>query len=153
MHHRISEVIAGQSADLAARDATMLSLFRYKEIAAAKSAPLIGLPVELSLILAGHADQLPKVEQAANAFAIAYQMADDIEDVAGDIENGEVNIVAILAADIPLERAVSIARALVNKTYLLAAELASALPSDSGALMASLALACAQKMPDPSRTA
>lgn len=146
MHHRVSEVIAGQSADLAAKDAATITLAHYKQIAAAKSAPLLCLPIELSLILAGRAHSTELLEQAARLFAIGYQMADDIEDAAADISNGRVNIVGILARETEPEEALSVARTLASKTYGLASDLASELPSGCGELMAALAADCAEKM-------
>jgi geranylgeranyl pyrophosphate synthase len=139
MHKRVAEVIAGQCADLAAKNEATITLFGYKQIAAAKSAPLLGLPIELSLILAGRGDCIALAEQAANEFAVAYQMADDIEDAAVDIANGEVNIVGILSRELPFDAAVSLACSLAAKTFRLASDLASNLPSESGALMASIA--------------
>jgi len=139
MHQRISQVIFGQVADLATRDAAATTFFQYKTIAVAKSAPLLGLPLELSLTLAGRLDCLVQAERAANAFALAYQMADDVEDAESDMANGGLNAVAILARDMPIERARLLVKRLVTRTFRQAARLALSLPSQSGALMASMA--------------
>jgi geranylgeranyl diphosphate synthase type II len=139
MHDRISQVIQGQVSDFAARDSGATTFFQYRTIAVAKSAPLLGLPVELSLIHAGRLDCLVQAERAANAFALAYQMADDVEDVESDMANGSLNAVVILAREMPMERARLLVRRLVNRTFRQASRLAGSLPSDSGALMAGMA--------------
>jgi geranylgeranyl diphosphate synthase, type I len=139
MHGRISQVIHGQVSDLAARDSGATTFFQYRTIAVDKSAPLLGLPVELSLILAGRLDCLVQAERAADAFALAYQMADDLEDVESDMASGSLNAVAIFAREMPIERARLLVRRLVNRTFRQASRLAGSLPSDSGALMAAMA--------------
>jgi geranylgeranyl diphosphate synthase type II len=139
MHARISQVIHGQVSDLAARDSSATTFFQYRTIAVDKSAPLLGLPVELSLILAGRLDCLVQAERAADAFALAYQMADDLEDVESDMANGSLNAVAIFAREMPMDRARLLVRRLVNRTFRQASRLAGSLPSDSGALMAAMA--------------
>lgn len=139
MHERISQVIHGQVSDLVARDAASTPFFHYRTIAIAKSAPLLGLPLELSLIHAGRLDCLDQAERAADAFALAYQMADDLEDVEGDMASGSLNAVAIFARDMPVERARLLVRRLTHRTFREASRLARSLPSDSGALMAGMA--------------
>lgn len=139
LHLRVCEVISGQSADLAARREPVETQLEYRRIAAGKSAPLLGLPIELSLIAAGRADALCQAEAAANAFATAYQMADDIEDANIDIANGELNIISVIARNASLDSARAMSQALVARDYRLACDLARSLPSGCGALMADFA--------------
>ena len=139
MHERISQVISGQVSDLAAKDAASTTFFRYRMIAVAKSAPLLGLPLELSLIHAGRLDCLVQAERTADAFALAYQMADDLEDVESDMASGSLNAVVIFSRDMPLERARLLVRRLVNRTFRQASRLALTLPSHAGTLMADMA--------------
>ena len=139
MHERISQVIHGQVSDLAARDAASTTFFQYRTIAVAKSAPLLGLPLELSLIHAGRLDCLVQAERAADAFALAYQMADDVEDAESDMASGSLNAVVMFAREMPIERARLLVRRLVYRTFRQASRLARSLPSESGALMASMA--------------
>ena len=143
MHHRISEVIHGQISDLTAKGGMENTLACYSQIAAAKSAPLIALPIELALIMAGLADHVPKAEQSAVAFAIAYQAADDIEDVDEDVAHGSVNVVAMFEAEMSRQAAVCAARILVTESYRLAAERASSLPGRCGELLCAIASDCA----------
>lgn len=139
LHLRVSEVIAGQSADLSAKEAPVTTVADYRRIAAGKSAPLLGLPLELALVAAGRSDVLPQVEAAANCFAVAYQMADDIEDAECDLASGAMNIVAIIARDGSLEAARVHCRSMVVRDYRLARDLARRLPSGCGALIANFA--------------
>ena len=57
-----------------------MSLFEYCELAAAKSGPLIGLPVELSLLTAGIEDKSKFIQRAARDLGVAYQLFDDLKD-------------------------------------------------------------------------
>lgn len=139
MHERVSQVICGQVADLSARDTTTTTFFQYRSIAVAKSAPLFGLPLELSLIIAGRPDFLVQAELAAQAFALGYQMTDDVEDVFSDMANGQLNAVAIFARDLPIERARILVKRLAMRSFRQAEKLALSLPSQSGELMASIA--------------
>lgn len=139
MHERVSQVICGQVADLSARDTTTTTFFQYRSIAVAKSAPLFGLPLELSLIIAGRPEFLEGAEQAAQAFALGYQMTDDVEDVFSDMANGQLNAVAIFARDLPIERARILVKRLAVRSFRQAERLALSLPLQSGELMASIA--------------
>jgi geranylgeranyl diphosphate synthase type II len=139
MHQRVSQVICGQVADLSARDTTTTTFFQYRSIAVAKSAPLFGLPLELSLTIAGRADYIGQAELAAQAFALGYQMTDDIDDVVSDMANGQLNAVAIFSRDMPLERASILVKRLAARSFRQAERLALSLPSQSGELMASIA--------------
>lgn len=139
LHLRVSEVISGQSDDLAARESPVVTQLEYRRIAACKSAPLLGLPIELALIAADRADVLGRAEAAARAFAVAYQMADDLEDAETDIANGQMNIITVIARHVPLDAARVMSEALIARDYGLACELARSLPSGCGALMADLA--------------
>lgn len=83
-----SAAICGQCADLAfntdqdavnARD-----ISAYKKIAIAKSGALLSLPLELALVCGGQPAFTWIAKRACEAFAIAYQIADDLHDVAQD---------------------------------------------------------------------
>jgi geranylgeranyl diphosphate synthase type II len=136
MHLRISQVICGQYADLEARDKPIHALLVYEQIAQAKSAPLLALPLDLALIAAGRAGALCEVERATATFAVAYQMADDLEDVAEDAATGEVNIVTILGGASAASPQAAHVREMARERYLAAADLAGRLPEGCGALIA-----------------
>lgn len=138
MHRRIAEVIHGQCADLALQGGAMTSLENYERIASAKSAPLLVLPLELALTLAGREEAVAAATQAGSLFAIGYQIADDLEDAHQDAMHEELNIVSVLAASGeagPHERA----RDLAIRRFQQSHAAAAALPSGSGDLLAAQA--------------
>ena len=138
MHRRIAEVIQGQCADLALQGGVKTTLENYERVASAKSAPLLVLPLELALTLAGRDDAVAAATAAGSLFAIGYQVADDLEDASQDAMHQELNIVSVLAASgeaEPHERA----RALAVRRFQQAQAAAAALPSGSGELLAAQA--------------
>lgn len=139
IHGRVCEVIQGQCADLEARHRPVETLEDYERIARSKSAPLLALPIDLALIAAQRRDALDQVKRAAGAFAAAYQMADDIEDVMADALAGEVNIVAILGGTSMNSPEAMRVRKLAATYYDEAGERARCLPEGCGALMAAYA--------------
>lgn len=146
MHMQISRVIAGQCANLEARSTPVETLARYQAIAHAKSAPLLALPLDLCVIAGGQPELCQTIDRAAGAFAIAYQMADDIEDIEEDRETGEPNVVLILGGRGRDAPQADEARALAAANYRRAAELASTLPSGCGDLLADFARVNAEKL-------
>lgn len=97
MHTRVAITIHGQSEDLDCAKRADLSLPEYEAIAAGKSGPLLSLPLELALRLAGEGDQVSTALRAINSFALGYQMLDDIADADADAIAGEVNAVRIMS--------------------------------------------------------
>lgn len=139
MHRRVSEVIRGQCEDLALQGSAPVSLTIYEAVARAKSGPLLVLPIELALVLAGHEDSIATAVEAGSLFAIGYQIADDLDDAQRDAINEELNIVAVLAAlGEPVPRAS--ARNLAIRRFRQAHGAANALPARCGALLAAQAL-------------
>ena len=139
MHLRVAAVIRGQCDDIAMQGRRMDSLETYEQVARAKSGPLLILPVELALVLAGRTEAIATAVEAGSLFAIGYQIADDLDDVRRDALNEELNIVAVLAAaGEPQPRAR--ARDLAVNRFRRAHAAASALPSGCGALLAEQAL-------------
>jgi geranylgeranyl pyrophosphate synthase len=138
MHRRIAEVIHGQCADLALQGGAKTTLENYERVASAKSAPLLVLPLELALTLAGRDDAVATATTAGSLFAIGYQIADDLEDASQDAMHQELNIVSVLAASgetEPHERS----RALAIHRFQQARAAAALLPSGSGELLAAQA--------------
>lgn len=138
MHRRIGEVIHGQCADLALQGGVKTTLENYERVASAKSAPLLVLPLELALALAGRDDAVGAATAAGSLFAIGYQIADDLEDAGQDAMHQELNIVSVLAASgeaEPHQRA----RELAIRRFRQAQSAAATLPSGSGELLAAQA--------------
>jgi len=137
-HQRVGAVIRGQCADLGLKGRTDVSLATYEAVASDKSGPLLSLPIELPLLLAGADRHLPLAVGAASLFAVAYQMTDDLEDVERDALNEELNVVAVLAAagaQSPLQAA----RRLALQRFAEARAAALALPEGAGQLLAEFA--------------
>jgi geranylgeranyl diphosphate synthase type II len=95
-HHRVAQVICGQCDDLRL-GGSCADPETYEQIAAAKSGPLLALPLELALIVAGRKDLVNAAKRAATMFAIAYQILDDLTDVTRDSEKGSMNAVNVYA--------------------------------------------------------
>lgn len=145
MHRRVAAVIRGQSDDLTLQGSTLDSLETYERVAAGKSAPLLILPIELSLLLAGREDAIDAAVAAGSLFAIGYQMDDDLQDLERDGLNEELNVVAVLAAagePLPRQRA----RALAMQRFRQAHAAAALLPSGCGERLGVHALGRAEKL-------
>lgn len=137
-HQRVGAVIRGQCADLKLKGRADVSIATYETVAADKSGPLLSLPLELALLLAGSAHHVPRAVDAASLFAVAYQMTDDLEDVERDALNEELNVVAVLAAagvHSPLQAAARLAL----QRFAEARQAALALPAGAGQLLADFA--------------
>ncbi len=135
-HARATEVILGQSEEKAAESATPATLAAYERIAMAKSAALLMLPLELPLILADQTEALETAQQAAQSFAIAYQMVDDLDDIDQDHTNSSLNAVSVLiGTGLGLAEANSIVRHRAVELLDLAIEEGSRLPQNCAAVM------------------
>ncbi len=135
-HARVAEVILGQSEEKASEAAPPDTLAAYEQIAIAKSAALLALPIELPLIAADQLASLPTARQAVEAFAIAYQMNDDLADYDQDSIQGSLNAVSVLIrSGLPYEAA----RAAVHRRATVLLERASQqgqrLPQNCAAVM------------------
>lgn len=88
VHERTAVAIDGQCADLMTNTNALtdseLGITHYKSIAIAKSGALLSLPIELVLLASGHGEYLPDARRAAEAFAVGYQIVDDLNDVTND---------------------------------------------------------------------
>jgi geranylgeranyl diphosphate synthase type II len=92
----VARTASGQNRDRGRHDA--FDFASYAAVARAKSAPLFALPFELVLVEAGRGDAVPRAQHAAAHFALAYQLRDDLADVAVDERGGEPNAVLLLEA-------------------------------------------------------
>ena len=102
-----------------------------------KSGPLLGLPVELSLIAAGLSEHVSTAVAASDAIAIAYQTTDDISDAERDISAGGLNFISLVHGDIA-SRA-NAAHLHATKHARAAIKIAKTLPNESGDGFISLA--------------
>ena len=143
LHRGVAVAIHGQAADLSFRDGDPNSFAEYERIAAAKSGSLLSLPLELPLAYAGHSAFMAPARSAARAFAIGYQIVDDLEDTALDSgakgRPATLNAVAVLLAaghDTAPEKT---ARRRARELFEFAAEKSQALPYDCGRELATSA--------------
>ena len=134
MHRRVSDVIGGQHADL---ESNCNSIDQYNDVARMKSGPLLGLPVELSLIAAGLSEQVSTAVAASDAIAIAYQTTDDISDAERDISAGGLNFISLVPGD--MASRAHAARLHATKHAQAAIEIAKTLPNEAGDGLISLA--------------
>jgi geranylgeranyl pyrophosphate synthase len=140
VHERTSLAVRGQCADLMAGQQSSVSVDAYINIAAAKSGALLSLPLELALIAAGRNTWTLQARAAAEAFATAYQIADDLSDVLMDRESGSMNIIFVLEAAGHGPESTSFARALGSQQIDKALALSLSIPCDAGSVLAESAL-------------
>jgi geranylgeranyl diphosphate synthase type II len=138
LHQRTADLIHGQTLDLSFADQPV-NLQGYLDIASAKSGSLLALPLELVMITSNQLNALPTAKQAGESFAIAYQIADDLNDVEDDLARGTCNIVHVLQLrDLDRSQATHEALDLMQKHLRLAEHYAAQLPAESGAYLLSL---------------
>jgi geranylgeranyl diphosphate synthase type II len=81
---RTSSVIEGQSDDIEYKAHPIQCIDTYVRIAKAKSGALLGLPLELAIVMSTQNHYLEIVRKSVSAFSVAYQMADDLQDIEKD---------------------------------------------------------------------
>ncbi len=96
VHRRASEVIGGQATEYVRGHGTNETTTAYERHAQGKSASLISLSLELPLLLSGYSEFLSTAHSAACHFAVAYQIADDIDDYEQDRQEGSSNLLLLL---------------------------------------------------------
>lgn len=100
LHDVTRRCIRGQNDELELR-AEAITMAHYERIVGAKSGALLGLPAELPLMAAGQERWCRSVATAARQLATAYQIIDDLDDIASDLGDASsdhrcLNVVAIL---------------------------------------------------------
>lgn len=140
VHERVATAIDGQSADLAAGSLIPSgddsALVRYQQIAMAKSGALLSLPIELVLLAAGRQAYLADARRAAGAFAVGYQIVDDLHDLKIDASNraavSAYNVVSVFTATGSINESINKAKLLGFEKIDLAIGLAKRLPNNIG---------------------
>ena len=140
--NRTSSVIKGQCDDIEYKNKPINSIETYIKIAKAKSGALLGLPIELALILSKQDTYLSLAQNATGAFAVGYQVVDDLNDIEKDAavagRSSSLNIAFVLAdghSSDPLADAASLAKQYLSE----AVDLAEKLPHSLGSLLIKLA--------------
>ena len=134
--------ILGQAKDIAYKSCQILTIEEYCQIAIEKSGALLSLPLALALIAAEKTRSIEPANQAAVNFAIAYQIADDLQDTEKDLKQNSaansVNIVLVLKhlySENPQSQAALLCEDYLNKAIYFAQQL----PDDCGANLVAMA--------------
>ena len=98
VHRRTAAAIQGQCADIKTRSQPASNTVLYEKIVIGKSGALLSLPLELALTASGKGEWIRDARLGAEAFSVAYQVADDLNDFQYDALRDSLNIVAILRA-------------------------------------------------------
>jgi geranylgeranyl diphosphate synthase type II len=140
--NRTSSVIKGQSEDIEYKNKPINSIETYLRIAKAKSGALLGLPIELALILSKQDMYLSLAQKATGAFAVGYQVIDDLNDIEKDTalagQSKSLNIAFVLAdsgSSNPLADAICLAEQSLSEAVALSEKL----PHSLGSLIIKLA--------------
>ncbi|MBV6631933.1 MAG: polyprenyl synthetase family protein [Alphaproteobacteria bacterium] len=149
-YQAVARTINGQTADIEQRGQKLDDFTLYETIASEKSGPLLGLPIELSLVIAGQLQSVEVLNQAVRSIAIAYQLVDDLGDIAEDAEQGAMNGVWVLAEGHENNIGIAIQEAATTTRQHLdfARRQAAMLHGDCGAVLASLADRLEAKLKD-----
>ena len=149
VHSRTSEVILGQASEKASEHKVIRTMTEYEILARGKSSSLLALPLELPLSASGLHHYLEAAQEIASAFSIAYQIADDLEDVGEDAASGTLNIASVLACNgshslvsaraVARERACELLRSVLAQAAPLPNACASVMISHAKSLLDKLA--------------
>lgn len=158
MHSRVSSAVRGQCADLRRPTRAAVNIDDFRKIALTKSGALLSLPTELALLAAGHRDAIGHARQAAESFAIGYQIYDDLLDVEQDAARGALknqdrnssanvcNIALILQTDSSCANARDTAVEIGSQHLLQAASDSAGLPFHSGDALHTMAMQLHDKL-------
>ena len=143
VHQRTRDVILGQAVENLDDQGSASVLALYEQRARGKSASLLSLPIELPLLVSGNEGAMQDAYDAAGCFAVAYQVADDLADLAHDEAQGSLNIVLMLERKWALSRAQAQSTAAAHALLCL---------QQSKAYTAKLPAACATVMDASAQT-
>ena len=138
VHTSTALAIRGQCEDMDASKHAQINFAEYIKVVTAKSGALLSLPLELVFVASGRKNWLNQARDAAQTFAVAYQIADDLADVASDKESDSLNIISILESGGSGTNALASARLLGNQYLNKAIALSRELPFDSGSILEKL---------------
>ncbi len=152
VHARTQDVICGQAQELHASNSPQTAE-QYEVLAIGKSASLISLSLQLPLTLAGLGFARPLAQRVAEAFAVAYQIADDLHDVEEDRLANCLNFVQILATPaVSIEEARQNARVRAEQQLAKVLALAAELPRQCGSVLTAHAAVLQSQLQDAAAT-
>jgi geranylgeranyl diphosphate synthase type II len=137
VHLRTSEVISGQVSEGLEQAEDENTVSYYERSARGKSASLLSLALELPLLLSGHREFGSVAHDAASNFAVAYQIADDLNDCDQDSREGSLNLLLLLTQrdGLTMEEALARAMMLSNDRLTSAETQARRLPHQCAATL------------------
>jgi geranylgeranyl pyrophosphate synthase len=146
LHKKTRLAIEGQSDDVSYKDnqnsTKKITIEEYVHIAVKKSGALLSLPLELALIAAEKNEFIDTAQKATEAFAVGYQIADDLEDISKDAGSSakkpSINITVVLSSlgyENEEEKSIAMCQKYLNDAIYHAKQL----PADSGELLVDLA--------------
>jgi len=150
-HMAVAKTIGGQVSSALQPHEIIDRIAIYEAMAAAKSGPLLNLPFALVFSYCHRPDAADVAARAVRAFATAYQIADDLEDIEADAQTAvgaAANIIIVLETAKDCDRATAQIEA-VNRARNKLAEalaIASGLPDGTGAILSDLAQRIAHKL-------
>lgn len=150
-HAAVAQTVHGQASPTLQPHGDCDLLAAYQAMAAAKSGPLLCLPFGLVFSYCNRPDLVTTSAQAVYAFSIAYQIADDLDDLEADtrtVIGAATNIVSVLETAACTDRAtaqiraIDIARIKLTEATAIAAEL----PHGTATILSDLAARIAHKL-------
>lgn len=143
-HLAVAQTICGQVSAALPPHQNSDGIAIYEAMAAAKSGPLLTLPFALVFSYCRRPDAADVAARAVRAFAIAYQIADDLEDIDADARTAvgaAANILVVLETATDCDRATAQIEAVHRARNKLAEALAIAarLPDGTGDILSDLA--------------
>ena len=150
-HAAVTQTIRGQASPALPSHVDFDYLAAYQAMAAAKSGPLLSLPFGLVFSYCSRPDLAVTSARAVHAFSIAYQIADDLDDVEADARTAlgaATNIVGVLETAGRTDRATAQARAVHMARAKLAEALtvADELPNGTAAILYELTRRITRKL-------
>ena len=150
-HHAVAQTICGQVSAALLPHQNNDRIANYEAMAAAKSGPLLNLPFALVFSYGHRPDAADVAARAVRAFAIAYQIADDLEDIEADERTalgGAANIIIVLETAKDFDRATARMEAghKARSTLAEALAIAAGLPDGTGTILSDLAQRITQKL-------
>ena len=150
-HLAVAQTICGQVSAALPPHQNSDGIAIYEAMAAAKSGPLLTLPFALVFSYCRRPDAADVAARAVRAFAIAYQIADDLEDIDADARTAvgaAANILVVLETAKDCDRATAqIEAARMARDKLAEALVISfSLPDETGAILSDLAQRISHKL-------
>ena len=150
-HAAVAQIIRGQASPALPPHADFDRLASYQAMAAAKSGPLLSLPIGLVFSYRNRPDLVATLARVVHALSITYQIANDLADFDADkraVLEAALIIIGVLKTADDTDRASALAHAVLMARPKLAEALAIAaeLPHGTAAILPDLAARITYKL-------